>query len=85
MGSTWDVALSADPEQRWLSVPDGTNNTVWVVNRETPEVEDSSGRGGRMAGHFDWVHNLDVDSHGNIYTAEVNDGHRVQKFIPTGR
>jgi sugar lactone lactonase YvrE len=28
------------------------------------------------------VHNLAVDSKGNIYTAEVDTGKRIQKFVP---
>lgn len=83
MGSTWDVALSPDPEQQWILVPDGTNHVVWRVDRETLEVVDHFGHGGRMAGQFDWVHNLTIDSEGNIYTSEVNDGKRVQKFTPS--
>jgi DNA-binding beta-propeller fold protein YncE len=82
MGSTWDVALSRDPDQRWLYVPDGTNYTVWVLDRHTLEVAHRFGRQGRNAGQFQWVHNLAVDSHGNIFTSEVDTGKRVQKFVP---
>lgn len=84
MGSTWDVALSPDPEQRWIYVPDGTNHTLWVVDRQTLEVVERVGTGGRMPGQFDWVHNVAVDSRGNVYTTEVNTGNRVQKFVPGG-
>ena len=38
------------------------------------------GRGGKMAGQFDWVHNIAVDSKGTVYTSEVNTAKRVQKF-----
>lgn len=82
MGSVWDVALSRDPEQRWLFVPDGTNYTVWVLDRRSLEVVSRFGRQGRNAGQFQWVHNLAVDSHGNIYTSEVDTGKRVQRFVP---
>jgi len=34
-----------------------------------------------MAGNFKWVHILALDSKGTIYTAEVGDGRRVQKFM----
>jgi DNA-binding beta-propeller fold protein YncE len=85
MGSTWDLALSTDPEQRWIYVPDGTNHVLWVVDRQTHEVVERVGHGGRMAGQFDWVHNVAVDSRGNVFTAEVSDGHRVQRFVPGGR
>jgi sugar lactone lactonase YvrE len=85
MGSVWDVALSRDPEQRWLFVPDGTNYTVWILDRRTLEVVSRFGRMGRNAGQFQWVHNLAVDSRGNVYTSEVDTGKRVQRFVPAGR
>ncbi len=81
MGSVWDLDVSPDPEQRWLYVPDGTNNKLWVLDRETLEVAGSFGRGGRFAGNFMWVHNVAVDSRGNLYTGEVETGKRVQKFV----
>jgi DNA-binding beta-propeller fold protein YncE len=83
-GATWYVGFSPDPEQRWMYVPDGTNNVVWILERETLEVVDHFGRGGRAPGQFDWLHDLVVDSGGNIYTTEVQTGHRVQKFDLVG-
>jgi hypothetical protein len=38
------------------------------------------GRHGRQPGQFKWVHNIGIDSKGNLYTAEVGFGRRVQKF-----
>ena len=55
---------------------------AWVFHRATDRVIDSVGRNGRSAGQFHWVHNLAVDSRGNIYTAEVDTGKRAQKFVP---
>jgi DNA-binding beta-propeller fold protein YncE len=84
-GSTWDVALDPlDPEQRFIFVPDGTNNRIWTLDRETLEPVYSWGRGGRQPGQFDWLHNLEFDSEGNIYTSEVQTGHRIQKFLRMG-
>lgn len=40
----------------------------------------SFGRPGHMVGNFKWVHNIAIDSKGTIYTAEVGDGRRAQKF-----
>jgi DNA-binding beta-propeller fold protein YncE len=80
-GSVWDLALSPDPAERWLFVADGTNRRIWILDRDTLEVAGSFGRGGRQAGQFDWVHNIAIDSAGNVYTAEVNTGKRVQKFF----
>jgi DNA-binding beta-propeller fold protein YncE len=84
-GSTWDVALDpTDPEHTYVYVPDGTNNKIWILDRETLEVVYSWGRGGRQPGQFDWLHNLEFDSQGNIYTSEVQTGHRIQKFNRVG-
>jgi hypothetical protein len=33
-----------------------------------------------MAGQFHVVHDIAVDSRGNLYTTEVNTGQRIQKF-----
>jgi hypothetical protein len=84
MGSVWDIDFSPDANQTFMYVPDGTNMKVWILLRETLEVVGSFGRGGRMAGQFEWVHNLCTDSKGNIYTTEVNTGKRVQKFTKVG-
>jgi DNA-binding beta-propeller fold protein YncE len=85
LGTAWDVALSRDAEQQWLFVSDGSNHVLWPFDRKTLKVGDPIGSGGRNAGQFGWVHNLDVDSHGNVYTAEVETGKRVQKFTPLAR
>ena len=39
---------------------------------------------GRNAGEFHWVHNMAVDSKGNIYTTEVDNAKRAQKFVYRG-
>ena len=79
-GSVSGVTLSEDFEQRWLFVPDGTNNVVWILDRSTLDVIDQFGRLGKYAGQFYRLHNLAIDSGGNLYTTEVNVGQRVQKF-----
>jgi len=79
-GAMWDIDLSPDRRQSELYNADGENNKVWIFNRASDRVIDSFGRNGRSAGQFHWVHNLAVDSRGNIYTAEVDTGKRAQKF-----
>jgi hypothetical protein len=37
-----------------------------------------------MAGDFHWLHQVSLDSNGNIYIGEVDTGKRVQKFIRYG-
>ncbi len=79
-GSVWDIEISPEPGQPFLFVADGANKRIWIVERETLEPVGEIGSGGRNAGYFDWLHNLAIDSAGNIYTSEVNEGKRVQKF-----
>jgi len=81
-GAVWDIAISPLENFRWLFIADGSNRKIWRLDRETLQVEDSFGQGGRQAGQFDWVHNVAVDSQGNLYTSEVNNGRRIQKFSP---
>jgi DNA-binding beta-propeller fold protein YncE len=83
-GSVWDVDVSHDAPQTWLYTADGENNHVWTLLRESGRVLTKFGRNGRQAGQFHWVHNLAVDSGGNIYTTEVDTGKRVQKFVFKG-
>ena len=77
-GSVWDIDLS--PDQVYLYNADGVNMKVWILDRQGLGIVDSFGHHGRQAGQFHWIHNLATDSHGNIYTAEVSTGMRVQKF-----
>ena len=80
-GSVWDVGFSPDDKQTFLYNADGVNQRVWILRREDLEILGSFGRTGRNAGQFHWVHKLAVDSQGNIYTGEVNQGRRLQKFV----
>lgn len=83
-GTTWDVAFSPDPDQRFVYVPDGMNDRVRIVLRETLEELTSFGAGGRQVGQFYGVHNVAVDSRGNLYTTETYEGKRLQKFVNVG-
>jgi DNA-binding beta-propeller fold protein YncE len=83
-GSTWDIAFSRDPAQRFLYVADGKNMKVYVVERSTLEVLTSFGDGGRQPGLFFAVHSIATDSRGNLFTTETYEGKRVQKFVYKG-
>ncbi|MDE2876810.1 MAG: hypothetical protein OXU69_12460 [Gemmatimonadota bacterium] len=83
-GSTWDIAFSRDPEQRYMYVADGKNMKVYVMDRLNLEVLTSFGDGGRQPGLFFAVHSIATDSEGNIYTTETYEGKRVQKFVYKG-
>jgi DNA-binding beta-propeller fold protein YncE len=79
-GSVWDLVLSEDPQQKFLFMVDGANGRMQVLSRDSGAVLSTVGGPGRMAGQFRWVHNIAIDSKGNVYTTEVGYGRRVQKF-----
>jgi DNA-binding beta-propeller fold protein YncE len=83
-GSVWDIAFSPDAEQKYIYLADGTNRKIFVIERETLETLTTFGDGGRNPGQFFAVHNIAVDSKGNIYTVETYEGKRLQKFIYKG-
>jgi DNA-binding beta-propeller fold protein YncE len=80
-GSTGGIAFSADPEQRYLIVPDIQNNTVRILNRNDGTVVATVGSPGDNGGQFHGLHMAAVDSRGNLYTGEVQNGERVQRFV----
>ncbi len=79
-GSTWEVALSKDPQQRFMYLTDGQNERVRILDRKSMAELTSFGRGGRQPGQFYGVHSIAVDSKGNIFTTETFEGKRIQKF-----
>lgn len=80
-GAIWDIDLSRG-SQALLYYADGENNFVRILERRSGDVLRTFGRNGRNAGQFHWVHQLGVDSHGNVYTGEVDTSKRLQKFVP---
>jgi DNA-binding beta-propeller fold protein YncE len=83
-GSVWDLELWPDANETFLINADGANNEVRTLVRETGETIGAFGRNGRQAGEFHWVHNLAIDSKGNVFTTEVDTGKRAQKFLFRG-
>ena len=79
-GAVSDLALSQDEDQAFIFMVDSVNNELRVVDRASHAILGRVGRPGRWAGQFHAVHNIAIDSHGNLYTTEVNTGQRVQKF-----
>src|SRR5712672_2485553 len=83
-GSTWEIAFSKDPGQRFIYLTDGQNERVRIVERSTMTDLTTFGRGGRQPSEFFGVHSIATDSKGNIYTTETFEGKRVQKFVYKG-
>ena len=80
LGTAFSVAFSPDASQRLLYLADAGNGKIHIFDRQTLRELDSFGRIGHYAGQFVFLHNVAVDSQGNVYTAEVGGGRRAQKF-----
>jgi DNA-binding beta-propeller fold protein YncE len=80
-GSTWDLAFSSDPQQRFVFVADGHDKKVIILQRDTLAEVGGFGSGGRLAGQFLAVGSIAADSRGNVYTGEQHHGKRVQKWV----
>ena len=78
------LVLSEDKDQRFIFTADGANGQVSTLLRDTGERIAVWGRHGRQPGQFKWVHNIAIDSKGNLYTTETYQGRRLQKFVYKG-
>jgi DNA-binding beta-propeller fold protein YncE len=79
-GSVYELVFSPDKEQRFIYMADGANGEIRILDHKSKEVLGRFGRTGRQAGQFTSLHNIAVDHQGNIFTAEVTTGQRIQKF-----
>jgi DNA-binding beta-propeller fold protein YncE len=80
-GSVGNVAFWPDEEQSILAINDPGNFRVRFVRRSDGEVLGHFGHFGTYGGEFDRNHQIEFDSHGNLY---VSEDFRVQKFTVTG-
>jgi NHL repeat len=83
-GSAFDVAFSADKDQRFLYMLDGRSDKVWILRRADLKILGNFGCGGHFAGCFTTPHNMATDGKGNIYVTESAEGKRVQRFLYKG-
>ena len=83
-GSVFELGFSKDAAQEFIYNPNGMNQSIDILRRETLEVVDRFGQGGRYPGQFYSVHSIAVDSLGNIYTGETLEGKRLQRFVYQG-
>jgi DNA-binding beta-propeller fold protein YncE len=80
-GSAGGVMFSNDREQRYIYVSDINNNHVWFIERQTGKTVGQLGSMGENGGQFFGLHMIATDSRGNLYTGEVFNGERVQRFL----
>ncbi len=84
IGTAVSMNFSTDKAQSCLYVADNANMTIYILNRSNLQELGQLGRSGRMAGDFHYLHQVSVDSKGNIYTGEVDTAKRIQKFLRFG-
>ena len=80
-GSAGGVMFSPDKQQQFIYVSDINNNHVWFVDRQSGKTVGSLGSLGENGGQFFGLHMIATDSKGNLYTGEVFNGERVQRFL----
>jgi DNA-binding beta-propeller fold protein YncE len=83
-GSVFGVAISHRPEQKWIYIPDGRNERIWILDRKSLEILGNFGCPGHAAGCITTPHSIDTDAKGNIYIGETWEGKRVQRFLYKG-
>ena len=81
-GTMYKLIISKDPEQKYLFEADGNNHVVWVIDRESGETLGHFSEHGRLAGQMHFPNAIGIDSMGNVFTGEVDNGKRIQKFMP---
>jgi sugar lactone lactonase YvrE len=84
-GTVHNFGFSPDKEQKFLYIVDGSNKAIRVLDRKTLEiVSNVGGHAGHNAREFFHAHSFAVDSKGNLFIGEVNDGQRYYKYAFRG-
>jgi len=74
-------AFSPDRKQQFLYVVDSGPMRVVIFDREKLTQIGAIGMRGPKPGDFDIVHHMAADSQGNLYTAEIVNNRRAQRFV----
>jgi DNA-binding beta-propeller fold protein YncE len=77
------VAFSPDRDQQYIYCPDFNKGEIVIVDRKTLATVTAFSSRGAAPGQLQNPHTVAVDSKGNLYTAEVAPGRRLQKFAIT--
>src|SRR5207244_10133081 len=70
-GTAFGVALSTDPEQRFLYVADGSNERIAILDRASLQELGHIGGPGRKAGGFFHIPSLRVHPHRNLVARDA--------------
>jgi len=77
-------AFSPDDKQQFLYVVDSGPMRIVIFDRATMTQIGALGNKGSQPGDFDIVHHMAADSKGNLYTGEIVNNRRAQKFVLRG-
>jgi DNA-binding beta-propeller fold protein YncE len=77
-------AFSPDEKQQFLYVVDSGPMRVVIFDRTTMTQIGVIGTRGSGAAEFDIVHHMAADTKGNLYTAEIVNNRRAQRFVLQG-
>jgi DNA-binding beta-propeller fold protein YncE len=84
-GTVHAFAVSPDKDQKFLYIVDGSNKAIRVMNRQMLEMVASvGGHAGHNAREFFHIHGVAIDSKGNLFLGEVNNGQRYYKYAFKG-
>ena len=73
-------AFSPDAEQKFLYVVESANARVMIFDRASMTFISQFGTRTAEPGGMDYAHHIAVDSKGNLYTAEIVNNWRAQRF-----
>jgi DNA-binding beta-propeller fold protein YncE len=74
-------SFSPDKKQQFLYVVDSGPMRVVIFDRAAMTQIGVIGVRGKEPGQFDIVHHMAADSKGNLYTGEIVNNRRAQKFV----
>jgi DNA-binding beta-propeller fold protein YncE len=74
-------SFSPDKKQQFLYVVDSGPMRVVIFDRATMTQIGVIGMRGKAPGEFDIVHHMAADSKGNLYTGEIVNNRRAQRFV----
>ena len=84
-GTVYNFVFSPDKAQQFLYVLDASNKVIRVLDRQTlAQVGASGGHAGHNAREFFHPHSFAIDSKGNLFIGEVNDGQRYYRYRVLG-
>jgi DNA-binding beta-propeller fold protein YncE len=78
------VAFSPDHAQRFMYVSNQDDEQIDIVDRASGQILSSFGRAGHQVGELTYIHQVALDSKGNVFIAEVSPGKAVVKFKVAG-